>query len=246
MIDQKSIFDVYNKKKGFYLGLLVEKDYKLFKRCIFDHFNTLIKKNVKLKKITINNYLNFVDKINHDKIFTTKNRMLPKKYCDKIIKHSNIFKKFKNLFYEIHLADKKNPMIWRLVRPFPYKDTGPFHKDRWFWDLGHGKMNEKKYSRIKIWISILNFNKKLGLRYIKGFSKNNYRFKSEIRNGILKPSFDEKKIRSPIKSFKGKKGTFIIFHDELLHSGEVLKGNKCRVSLEFTLLVPKTRLRELL
>ena len=246
MLNQRNIAEIYNQKKGFYIGQLSKYDYNLFKNCVYKHFDTLIKKKVKLTKITINNYLNFVNKINHDKIFIIKNRMLPEKYCKKIIKQSDMFKKFKNLFSKIQLAGGKMPMIWRLVRPYPYKDIGSFHKDKWYWDLGHGKINEKRFSRIKIWISITNFEKKLGLKYVESSVQKDYQYKSEIRHGILKPIFDERKIRSPIRSFVGTTGTFIIFNDELLHAGEVLKGNKCRVSLEFTLLVLKKRLKKLI
>ena len=41
-----------------------------------------------------------------------------------------------------------------------------------------------------------------------------------------------------IVSLEGEKGTFIMFNDELLHTGEILNNNSIRLSIEFTLLLP--------
>ena len=89
---------------------------------------------------------------------------------------------------------------------------------------------------------MLSDSKKLGFRFVKGSVKKNYKYSSEFRHHIVKPVFNDKIIKkNEIYSVKGKKGSLIIFNDELLHAGEVVNSKKCRVSLEFTFCYNKTR-----
>ena len=92
----------------------------------------------------------------------------------------------------------------------------------------------------KIWISILSDHKKLGFRFVRNSVAKNYKFTSEFRHHIVKPTFDDKKKKKKaIQSFSGKTGSFIVFNDELLHAGEVVDSKKCRFSLEFTFCFKK-------
>ena len=240
MINSTNISDVFNKKKGFCYSELSNEDYSLIFNLIDNHFKKLIGKTDLKNKNNINlkNYHKFYKKVNHGRIFTKVNRLLGKRDCNKIIKQTKLFKDLKNIFGKIFITDEENighsNIYWRCVRPHPFNDIGPFHKDKWFWDLGCGKI-EKNYQRVKIWISLLTDSKKLGFRFVKGSVKKNYRYSSEFRHHIIKPVFDDRKVKKKdIQSVKGKKGSLIIFNDELLHSGELIKTNKCRVSLEFT------------
>lgn len=240
MIRIDNISDVFNKKKGFCTSELSRDDYKLILGLIEKHFEKLIKKSIIKKEadIKLNNYHKFYKKINHSKIFTKRNRLLSKRDCKKIISKTQLFQHLKNTFGNFYITDEENigysNIYWRCVRPKPFKDVGPFHKDKWFWDLGCGKIRNN-HQRVKIWISIISESKKLGFRYVKGSVNKNYKFSSEFRHHIVKPVFDERIIKkNDIRSVKGKKGSLIYFNDELLHSGEVVNGKKCRVSLEFT------------
>ena len=249
MINPLNISDVFNKKKGFCFGLLSNDDYNLIIELIENHFKKLIKKSnekfTNKDKINLKNYHNAFKKIDHSSIFTKKNRLLGKKDCEKIIKHTKLFQNLKNIFGKIFVTDEEkvghSNIYWRCVRPKPYKDVGPFHKDKWFWDLGCGKLN-KNYQRVKIWISILSDNKKLGFRFVKGSAAKNYNYSSEFRHHIVKPIFNDKNLKKKdILSFNGKKGSFIVFNDELLHAGEVIDSKKCRFSLEFTFCYNKKK-----
>jgi len=245
MINLNKISDVFNKKKGFCYGVLDAEDYKLTLELIDKHFKKLIKKsNSKHEnKINLKNYHTAFKKVNHSAIFTKRNRLLGKKDCEKIINNTKLFQNLRSIFGKIFLTDEEeigySNIYWRCVRPKPYNDVGPFHKDKWFWDLGCGKIS-KKYQRVKIWISILSDHKKLGFRFVRNSVAKNYKFTSEFRHHIVKPIFDDKNLKKKdIQSFSGKKGSFIVFNDELLHAGEVVDSKKCRFSLEFTFCFKK-------
>jgi hypothetical protein len=240
MTNLKKIKDVFDKKKGFCYSKLDTGDYKIIFNLINDHFEKLVKKFNKdnKKKINLKNYHKYFKFINHEKIFTKRNRLLSKKDIDEILIKTRLISKLKSIFGEIFITDEENigyPNIyWRCVRPKPYIDVGPFHKDKWFWDLGCGII-DKKFKRVKVWISLMSENKKLGFRFIKGSVGKSFKYKSEFRHNQKKPIFEESQLQnSKIESAKGQKGSLIVFNDELLHSGEVITGDKCRVSLEFT------------
>ena len=57
------------------------------------------------------------------------------------------------------------------------------------------------------------------------------------RHGINKP-----KLISPLSKFNPKlidaiPGNSIVFNDKLIHGGALNKGSKCRVSVEFTMII---------
>jgi hypothetical protein len=248
MINQKSIDDVTNRNVGFFKSKLSADDYLLLNNLIESHFEELlIKNNLDPKKITIKNYLNTSNPESHSELFKKKNRILPKKNYEKFIEESFLIKNLKDLFHNIHITDEENlgygNIYWRLVRPHPFKDVGPFHKDKWGWDLSTHKIDENKFQRCKIWISITGGDK-LGFKFLKNSVNSNFGFK--IKEQSISPSFsfrnlsfDENNISvDEVVSLKGEKGTFIIFHDELLHTGEVLFNNFARLSIEFTFLIP--------
>lgn len=37
-----------------------------------------------------------------------------------------------------------------VIHGSPEKDVGTMHKDKWFWDLGTGEMDNNKYKRYKL------------------------------------------------------------------------------------------------
>lgn len=248
MIDLKAIENVINRDIGFLKSKLCEDDYLLLRNLIERHFEDLLKKNnLDPKKITINNYLNTSNPEKHAELFKKRNRILSKKYFEKFFNESFLIKNLTNLFKNIKVTDEENlgygNIYWRLVRPHPFNDVGPFHKDKWGWDLSTHKIDENKFQRCKIWISIIGEDK-LGFKFLPNSINSNFEFKTNERSKSSPFSFrnllfDEKSIpTNEIVSLKGERGTFIMFHDELLHTGEVLFNNFARLSIEFTFLIP--------
>jgi len=242
---KKDFRKILDKKIGFNISKIDKKDYNLIYLIVQNHFKKLLSNSVlSTKKINFNNYEKHSNKINHSKIFEKKNRILSLKDANKVISSSMFVKKLKIFFPEMIITDEENlgyPNIyWRLVRPYPFKDAGLMHKDKWFWDLGNVRINEKKFQRLKLWISLDGNCRNLGFKFVPGSAGINYNYSSERRNNILKPKFDESVLKKKhIKSLNGSKGTFIIFHDEMLHGGNILKNSCCRVSIEFTFLIYK-------
>ena len=242
MITLENFKNVNDRSIGFYISEIDRTDLKLIRDLIERHFKEWIIKNFSSKDVSFANYLKSCDQERHGLIFTKKNRVLPKNLFD--IAHNNlkIFKNLKKIYPEFEITDEENlgfgNFYWRLVRPYPYKDVGPMHKDKWFWDLGSGKIDENKYRRNKLWISVIG-DQELGFRFVKGSPNMDLNFKSEYRDGMKKPMFDEKNIEKSVTSLRGSNGTFIIFNDELLHGGKVLNNETVRISIECTFLTKK-------
>ena len=236
--------NVDNRDIGYFISKLDKIDYILLREIIEKHFNELIRKNLKIdKNINFSDYLNKFDQSNHANLFSKKNRILPEKYFNILFDSLNIFKKLKNIFEEFTITDEEKVgygnFYWRIVRPYPKKDVGTMHKDKWFWDLGTGEMDDSKYKRYKLWISI-DGESKLGFKYVPGSPNLNLNYKFKIEDNKKKPVFDEKILdKNQIISLKGDRGTYIIFHDELLHGGEMLHNEIPRVSIECTIQVLK-------
>ena len=53
------------------------------------------------------------------------------------------------------------------------------HKDKWFWDLGTGEMDNNKYKRYKLQISI-DGESKLGFKFVPGSPNLNLNYKFKI------------------------------------------------------------------
>ena len=248
MIDKNSILNVSNKNIGYFISRINERDHIIIFDLIKSHFEDILEKNnLNSKNINFDNYLNSIDKEKHSKLLIKKNRILSQNYFDEFVKQVSLIKKIKSLYNDITITDEENlgygNIYWRLVRPHPYKDVGPFHKDKWGWDLSNYKIDNTKYQRFKIWISIIGKDR-LGFRFVKNSINNNYNFITKEHSKKSSFSFrnlvfDEKNLsKDEIISLKGEKGTFIMFNDELLHTGEILHNNSVRLSIEFTLLLP--------
>lgn len=242
MINKNNFSEIDNKKRGYFISKIDIEDLAILKNLIEKHFKKIINENYTQKDISFDNYLIKADQAKHGSIFTKSNRVLPKNLFNIAYKELKIFKELKNIFSDFEITDEEKlgygNFYWRLVRPYPFKDVGPMHKDKWFWDLGSGKIDEKKLKRYKLWISIVG-DKSLGFKFVDGSPYMDLKYSSEFRDGIYKPNFDEKIISNKITSLKGSEGTFILFHDELLHGGEVLTNNALRVSIECTFTTSK-------
>lgn len=238
----KKIKNIFDKKKGIFISKLSPKDHELILNLVEQHFSHLTSEIKSKEKINLDNYLTHAKNTDHASLFNKLNRMLPEESV-KIIEHeTELFSSLRDIFPELIITDEENlgysNIYWRLVRPLPYKDVGSMHKDKWFWDLNKRKI-DKKFQRFKLWVSLINETEKLGFKYVDGSADIDFKFKSEKKE-VERPIIDEEMLkRFKTTSLAGSKGDFIIFHDEILHGGELLDGKKCRLSAEFTFLVKK-------
>ena len=234
-----------NGNSGFGIYKLSKEDLKLFQSLVLEqYFEIVTSKNVNLdENFDISEYHNtkIANTDLHKKLWPKKNRILNKIRFKKLMQ-SNFFLNLKSKFDWYKISDEENmgfgEIYFRICRPLPYKDIGPMHADAWFWELGHGEMPKVNFDtqRIKFWFCLETKESKTGFRFVPGSHKKNYNYKSEYRDGFVKPTFKEEEYDLSIESLKGKPGTFIVFNDRLLHSGEPLNSHT-RVSIEFTLVL---------
>ena len=147
---------------------------------------------------------------------------------------------FFQLIRRQHGADaaiSHDELNWRLVRPNAPSDVGPIHADKWFWDAGHGTM-PKGFGRFKIWIAIHTDPGLNGLTVKPGSHRRDWRHHFERRDGTCKPVFDEDPDTMAMELLPLRDGQMVMFHDSLLHGGVVNRAERCRVSLELTVLYP--------
>ena len=126
-------------------------------------------------------------------------------------------------------------VYFRAVRARAAADVGPMHKDKWFWDLGHGSIHDGK-TRVKLWIPILQDDAVSGLTIVPGSHRVNFEYNSRREDGTgkMKPVFDQRVVEQRIISAPVRVGEAIIFHDELLHGG--ISTDHPRISAELTIL----------
>ena len=198
-------------------------------------------KEIKKKRISIDNYHLISKKINHATIWSKKSRILNRNFTKKFL-NTNFFNKLRNLFGDIIISDEEKlgygNIYWRLVRPNQSSDIGPYHRDSWFWQLNQSfpKPNYP-FTRVKIWISIYTENGKSGLLVEKNSHKrNDILWEGKSKHGIMKPTLIEKKNNFDMELLPTNPGDCIIFNDNLIHGGALNKGSKTRVSAEFTIL----------
>lgn len=250
MFDWESHFSSVDGESGFSTDRLSKKDLKLFRSVLSDRYRSIVAENNPnlVEIVDIENYHLISEEVNHSnlwalKTFKTGNRVLDPDSFEKLLQ-TDFFKSLNDYYCSAIMKDDENisklqfaqTVMFRLVRPLPFNDIGDLHSDKWFWDLAADFVPEG-CRRIKFWVSLFNDGIKTGFRFVPSSQKLNYAYdsrKSEF--GLIKPVFDETRHNLEIESFESEPGGFVIFHDNLLHGGEVI-GNKTRVSCEFTILV---------
>ena len=145
----------------------------------------------------------------------------------------------KNYFQGLEITNEIHndypEIVWRIVRPNEKSDVGPLHTDKWFWDINKWQIPSKKKC-IKVWIMIGGEENKSGLRVMPhSQKKTTWDFQVKKKSNIYKPVLDEKKQDIITDVIPTKPGKAIIFSYDLLHGGVITKGDKCRVSMEFTI-----------
>jgi Phytanoyl-CoA dioxygenase (PhyH) len=184
--------------------------------------------------VGIEKYHQAVDPASHAKMWPKTARLLPKEVCSEI----------KEFDFMNHLAPEYGEMTisgeelnWRLVRPNCPEDVGPPHADSWFWEAGSGNQEMPHGAeRLKVWIPLYSERGKNGLMVADGSHKKKFNWHKEHRDGYWKPVLDEDPSTLGLELLDIGPGELVIFHDDLLHGGAVNRGEKCRVSLELTLI----------
>jgi hypothetical protein len=228
---------------GFHTGFsLSTTELEKLRRIVKDQWLEVIGKNhpedINLfEKIEMNQYHLHESKVNHSELWPKINRILSKESCE-IVKQFSFFRNLEKEFGLLAISDEEDvgreEMYWRLVRPHKATDIGPIHADYMFWDLGHGYTPEHT-QRIKVWIPLYCERGVSGFQYMPGSHKKNYKYKGELRSGMMKPIMSSNE-DFDMKIFDSNPGEMIVFHDRLLHGG-VLGGDNTRVSLEMTIFV---------
>lgn len=201
-----------------------------------------IAKEIKNKKLSIENYNEISDHLNHAEIWSKSERILPKCFSNWFI-NSSFAKDLEKKYGLFKISDEDNlgyPNIyWRLVRPRKSSDVGPLHRDAWFWELNNEFPKPTfNFSRLKVWIPIY-IEKGFNGLLVEPFSqkRNDIKWSGEFRHGIVKPSLITPHSELNPILLNTNIGETVVFNDNLIHGGALNKGKKCRVSVEFTLLI---------
>tara|TARA_Y100000591_G_scaffold176848_2_gene152768 strand:+ start:6357 stop:7094 length:738 start_codon:yes stop_codon:yes gene_type:complete len=231
---------------GFFTFQIEKNELEILRETVNQHFSKIINStypDLKLKT-RINDYHKISKKVEHNKIWPMKSRVLSKEKYN-IFLESKLAKKLAEIFGKFSISDENNmghgELVWRLVRPNEKSDVGPIHCDKWFWDLNPNHKVPDSCERIKCWISLWCDNKN-GLQIYPGSQLKNFHYKSEKRHGYVKPIFDESNVETFMQKQNCTPGTVIVFNDKLLHGGVVNEGTETRVSMEFTMFVDKNNI----
>ena len=173
----------------------------------------------------------------HRDIFTMRNRVVP---LAPILRRTSVLKKLEEEFGRFKISDDykigQENVLMRFVRPHEKSDIGPFHCDRWFLDV-MGFDGFEGYRPIKVWTAICCEPGESGLFLCPGSHKKKWSYSVKEVNGVNKPSFDEGQHYEP-ELFMSEPGQCAVFGYDFLHGGCETNGEKTRVSIEFTILVP--------
>lgn len=190
------------------------------------------------ERVGMTGYHEKADLLDHQKSWPKVSRVLDAADVLEIRKMS-LFMALEKEFGKFELSDEEDfgreLIYWRLVRPGAADDVGPLHADAWFWELGHGT-TPAGYQRVKVWISIYLQEAVTGFIFVPGSHRTSTPYKAVTRHGMTKPQIGVDPATLGAVPFRGKAGDAIVFHDKLLHGGEVGAGST-RVSLEFTIFV---------
>ena len=174
----------------------------------------------------------------HREIFTMVNRVVPLAHS---LRKMSVLKKLEQEFGPFKISDDYRlgfeNVLMRFVRPNEPSDVGSFHCDRWFLDV-MGFDGFEGHVPIKIWTAICCQPGESGLFLCPGSHKKKWTYSVQNLNGVNKPVFDEGQDYSP-ELYESNAGQCAVFGYDFLHGGSMTKGNKTRVSIEFTILIPE-------
>ena len=248
----KILDDVYGNK-GFFDQLSIsDKDLTIIRELITSQFHEVLllrhpDLENEIQNLQLTDYHEFENKyssVNHGSLWPKINRIFSYEAKENF-KKLDFFEYLESQLGPIKISNEEEiydeEVYWRLARPSG-NDVGPMHADRWFWDLGHGKM-DSHLERIKIWIAIYNEAGESGLRYVSGSHKQDWPYSGQKRDGFIKPMIGVSDDKLDIEKFLANSGDALIFNDKLLHGG-FTGGSYSRVSIECTLMIPKEKLTQ--
>lgn len=230
---------------------LTPTELEIFRQHIHDHwFNVIQTARPDLaneaKASGIQNYHQISDRVDHSKLWSKFNRVLPQKVV-KHIKTLPFISRLKEIFGDFAISDVydtkqhhgEEEIYWRLVRPNSPTDVGSLHRDSWFhnsFNGGYG-MFPKGTVTVKVWIPIYCEPGKSGLALVAGSHLREWKYHVETAGGAVKPILDEDPSQIDAKLIPTEPGNMLIFNENVLHGGVVNRGEKTRVSVEITLVL---------
>lgn len=184
----------------------------------------------------IANYHTLPIRFDHGKSWLKETRLLPGRFV-KDFEQMGFFQRIREQLGE-SACISHDELNWRLVRPGKPEDVGPVHADKWFWDAGYGYGSMPAgFDRFKIWIAVYTESGLNGLTVKPGSHKvTTWKHHFEVKGGINKPVLDEDEADLDMQLLPMESGELVMFHDQLLHGGYVNRGQRCRLSLELTVL----------
>ena len=182
-------------------------------------------------------HYHLVNKVPHRDIFTMKNRVLD---LAPYLRTTSVLKSLEDEFGSFKISDDykigRENVLMRFVRPHEDSDVGPFHCDRWFLEV-MGFDEFKGFVPIKIWTAVCVSPGDSGLFLCPYSHKKKWEYEV-IDVGMKKPTFKTGQEFTPVL-FQSLPGDCAVFGYDFLHGGHKTYGDKTRVSLEFTILIPE-------
>jgi len=194
-----------------------------------------------IERISISNYHDFSDMIDHETIWKRTNRL----FCPdgiKFVENTGFFKALIDYYGDIRITNEIHQsgpeIVWRIARPNAENDVGPIHADKWFWDINGWPIGDGK-KLVKLWMLLQGSSGTGGGLLIKPFSQVSNQFSYSVIevDGVRKPVIDRPSEKIVMENLSADPGDAVIFSYQLLHAGGITSGKQCRVSIELTLEV---------
>jgi hypothetical protein len=196
----------------------------------------------------ITTYHEIREDLNHEKLWVKNERLFSRNDVEKL-KSTDFFNNLTSRFGSFLIAAQTvngkyergtEEVYWRLVSPSVASDVGGPHADRWF-HLIHRLSSvydhkSLEFTTLKAWIPIFCEPERNGLLISKASHNRDWKFKTEIRNGVSYPIFDDNPAELDLKLVPTLPGQAIVFNEKLIHAGSINKGKFTRVSVEITML----------
>ena len=184
-------------------------------------------------------YHELASKLDHGSLWSKEHRLLPLESVA-TFKQTEYYQSLNAFFGGVEISDEDQQgweqVYWRLVRPNCPEDVGPMHADIWFAQL-EPEFFPPDRSRLKVWIAIECEPGKNGLAVVPGSHLKDWQFRGELRDNKLKPVIEENVAELDSTLVKTSPGEAIVFDERLLHQGVINRGQRTRVSIEFTILI---------
>jgi len=244
------IQSVLEGQKGYFTGLsFTKEETERMKYLVEQQWLDVLKKNYPQKVDQFatsgrENYHSFSHEIDHHNLWSRTVRT-PTAETVKEIRQMSAFSALHQEFGDFQITDELHfgheEMSWRLVRPNEVKDVNYAHSDVWFKDINEWEISND-VTRIDLWVPLICDKGKNGLQLVPGSHLQPEKFpyhwvgRTDLRGTVLpEADFDENEIG--LELILTEPGDVVIFHDSMIHKGALNRSSRCRVSLEFTILV---------